>query len=190
MRSKGTISRWDDDRGFGFITPTGGGKAVFVHISAFGNIRSRPRKTDSVSFSLGKDRHGRPCAQDVDFAGASIFRMTDTLLALFIALAVLGGLFTLSLLGKLPWMIPLLFVSFSVVAFIMYGLDKSAAQNSRWRTAENTLHLLSFLGGWPGALVAQRFFRHKSRKHSFQLVFWLLVLVNCVGIGWVIMTHQ
>jgi uncharacterized membrane protein YsdA (DUF1294 family) len=56
--------------------------------------------------------------------------------------------------------------------------------NSRRRTPESTLHLLSVLGGWPGALVAQQMFRHKSRKLEFQIVFWLTVLLNCGVLGW------
>ncbi|WP_153605141.1 DUF1294 domain-containing protein, partial [Pseudomonas aeruginosa] len=40
------------------------------------------------------------------------------------------------------------------------------------------LHLFELLGGWPGALVAQQVFRHKTRKLSFQLVFWGIVLLH------------
>ena len=43
---------------------------------------------------------------------------------------------------------------------------------------ENTLHLLSLAGGWPGALVAQHKLRHKSRKQSFRLVFRATVVLN------------
>ncbi len=45
------------------------------------------------------------------------------------------------------------------VAFAAYWLDKFAARTGRWRTAERTLHLFGLVGGWPGALVAQRVFR-------------------------------
>jgi uncharacterized membrane protein YsdA (DUF1294 family) len=67
----------------------------------------------------------------------------------------------------------------SVVTFAVYAADKSAARRGSWRTPETTLHLLSVLGGWPGALLAQRMLHHKSFKRSFQLVFWLTVAVNC-----------
>ncbi|MDP3638593.1 MAG: DUF1294 domain-containing protein, partial [Azonexus sp.] len=69
-----------------------------------------------------------------------------------------------------------------------YALDKSAAQGGRWRTQESTLHLLALIGGWPGALIAQNRLRHKSRKTSFQLVFWMTVLLNCGGLGWLLST--
>ena len=81
--------------------------------------------------------------------------------------------------GRLPPEILLLYMGASLVTYFMYFWDKSAARTGAWRTQEITLHLLSLLGGWPGALVAQQTLRHKSRKASFRAVFWLTVLVNC-----------
>jgi uncharacterized membrane protein YsdA (DUF1294 family) len=69
----------------------------------------------------------------------------------------------------------------SVVCFIAYGLDKRQAINGGRRVSERTLHLMAFLGGWPGALLAQRQFRHKTQKVSFRLVFWMVVVLH-VGI--------
>lgn len=46
------------------------------------------------------------------------------------------------------------------------------------------LHLVSLLGGRPGALLAQKVFRHKARKQPFQAVFWVAVLVNCLALAW------
>ncbi len=71
----------------------------------------------------------------------------------------------------------------SVVAFVLYGLDKAAAQRGARRVPEKTLHLWGLFGGWPGALLAQQLFRHKTRKVSFQVVFWLTVVLNCAAIG-------
>ena len=44
--------------------------------------------------------------------------------------------------------------------------------------SERTLHLMAFLGGWPGALIGQRQFRHKTQKVSFRIVFWILVVLH------------
>lgn len=68
----------------------------------------------------------------------------------------------------------------SVLAFLLYWSDKRKARVDHWRTPENVLHALEFAGGWPGALLAQQVFRHKTRKVSFQLVFWLIVLLHQV----------
>ena len=72
----------------------------------------------------------------------------------------------------------------SVIAFALYALDKSAARNRNWRIPENLLHLLALLGGWPGAWIAQTALRHKTRKRSFLIVFWLTALLNICFTGW------
>ena len=66
----------------------------------------------------------------------------------------------------------------SVVAFVAYSRDKSAAQRGTRRTPEFVLHVLGALGGWPGAFVAQRLLRHKTRKLVFQILFWLTAVLH------------
>ena len=63
----------------------------------------------------------------------------------------------------------------SLFAFLACWHDKRSARAQTWRTPEGTLHLLELLGGWPGAFLAQRWFRHKTVKASYQAVFWLIV---------------
>ncbi|HJV67205.1 MAG TPA: DUF1294 domain-containing protein [Geomonas sp.] len=75
----------------------------------------------------------------------------------------------------------------SLVTFLTYALDKSAARNGRWRTRESTLHLLSLVGGWPGALLAQNMLHHKSNKRSFRAVFWMTVGLNCFALCWLLL---
>ena len=77
-----------------------------------------------------------------------------------------------------------LYLAASAVSIAVYAVDKSAARHGRWRASERTLHLLALIGGWPGALVAQRIFRHKSRKASFQATFVLTVVLNCALLLW------
>lgn len=74
----------------------------------------------------------------------------------------------------------------SAVAFVMYGRDKVAATRGTWRTPEAALHLIAILGGWPGALLGQRVFRHKTRKQPFRAVFWFTVIVNCLALVWLL----
>ena len=68
----------------------------------------------------------------------------------------------------------------SVLAFFMYWADKRKARADAWRTPENILHALELAGGWPGALIAQQVFRHKTRKVSYQVLFWVIVLLHQV----------
>ncbi|WP_339883600.1 DUF1294 domain-containing protein [Vreelandella maris] len=72
----------------------------------------------------------------------------------------------------------------SMLAYIIYAIDKKAAINNRRRVSEKTLHLLGVVGGWPGAFLAQQRLRHKTQKTAFQVTFWLTVVVNLVCAGW------
>ena len=75
----------------------------------------------------------------------------------------------------------------SGLTFAVYAHDKSAARRGAWRTPERTLHLLALVGGWPGAVLAQRWLRHKSQKAGFRAVFWLTAWANCGALGWLLM---
>lgn len=77
----------------------------------------------------------------------------------------------------------LIYLVMSLVAFAVYGWDKRRAGRGEWRVSERTLHGLELLGGWPGALVAQGFFRHKRRKLSFMVVYWLIVALHLSAWG-------
>lgn len=92
----------------------------------------------------------------------------------------------LAYLEEIPIYVLWLYLSASAVAFWAYALDKSAAQNGRWRTRESTLHMFSAVGGWPGALIAQSVSRHKTRKREFQLVFWGTVVVNLAALTYLL----
>ncbi len=71
----------------------------------------------------------------------------------------------------------------SLVSFIAYGADKRQAVNGGRRVPERTLQMMAFLGGWPGALIGQRHFHHKTQKVSFQLVFWIVVVLHIGIVG-------
>lgn len=81
----------------------------------------------------------------------------------------------------------------SLACFGLYAWDKRQAQRGRWRVPEARLHLLALLGGWPGALLAQGWLRHKTHKRIFRLVFWITVLANTAtiaAISWLIMNNN
>jgi len=79
-----------------------------------------------------------------------------------------------------------MYLAASSLAFAAYGIDKAAAFGGVWRIPEAFLHLLGFVGGWPGALIAQRVFRHKSRKVSFQVAFWIVAALNSAAALWLL----
>jgi uncharacterized membrane protein YsdA (DUF1294 family)/cold shock CspA family protein len=187
VRYQGKITDWKDDKGFGFITPNGGGERVFVHIKSFTNRQQRPVGNEIVTYELTHDTKGRPQANGVAFVGKRITPANPSgqanapiiLTAAFLAF-VAGSVFA----GKLPTAVVWVYLAASLVAFVAYALDKSAARNDQWRTKESTLHLFALAGGWPGALAAQRLLRHKSSKPSFQFMFWVTVILNCCVLAW------
>ena len=79
-------------------------------------------------------------------------------------------------------LVPTAYAVMSAVTFIVYAMDKRAARRGAWRTPESTLHLLELFCGWPGALFAQACFRHKWKKLSYMVVFWLCVIVNVTAV--------
>lgn len=187
MRDKGKLVTWNDDKGYGFIAPFSGAAQVFIHVKGFKRRTRRPELNDVVTYTLSKDKQGRPRAVDATLAGASrsphAERRSSAPAILVAALFFAAVGMTVFLTG-LPPMILLVYLAASTVTFIAYAIDKSAARKGRWRTSEGTLHLLSLFGGWPGALIAQGVLRHKSRKQPFRVIFWLTVIVNCAVLAW------
>ena len=189
MRRKGRVIEWRDDQGFGFVAPSLGGERVFLHISAFARRSRRPVQGDLVTYEVTLDERRRPRASKVRFStdvAARESRPQRSAIPLFGAAAFLVAVGAAVFAGRLPPAVLVLYLGSSVVAFAAYAMDKSAARHGRWRTAEGTLHLFGLIGGWPGALFAQRVFRHKSSKAEFQRVFWATVVVNCLALGWLL----
>src|SRR5690606_24642899 len=71
MLLEGTLQSWNDERGFGFIAPDGGGPQVFVHISAFQNPAARPQARQRLSYVLDKPAGDKPRASRARVLGAS-----------------------------------------------------------------------------------------------------------------------
>lgn len=178
MRLSGTLSQWNDARGFGFIAGADG-ERYFVHISAIDRIATRPRDGDAVTFVAGRGPDGRPAAKSVKIDGANPFdrevlrrgappvarprpgwrAVVAGLFALLLAVAVFRVTASLWLVG--------IYAVMSVVSFALYGSDKAAAEAKRWRTSEARLLAADLFCGVIGGLLAQEAFRHKTRKPTF-----------------------
>lgn len=206
MLLEGTLQSWNDERGFGFIAPDGGGPPVFVHISAFQNTAARPQAGQRLSYVLDKPAGDRPRASRARVLGAEVPASTHPArpraattrsrrqatgaarsgasggAALLFIPALAALLLVLGLSFGPTWRAAGWYLLASLVTFAWYAWDKAAAQQGHWRTPEKHLWLLGLLGGWPGALLAQRWLRHKSSKQEFLQVFWLTVVLNLVGL--------
>ncbi|GAB6196797.1 DUF1294 domain-containing protein [Lysobacter xanthus] len=185
MRLVGRLHDWNDARGFGFVTPHGGGERAFVHVRAFGSGARRPAEGDLLSYVVTTDARGRRNAASVRFAPTTSTPARDarprragpfraTRFAVAFALALAGVAFA----GLVPAWVPLLYAVASALTYFAYMADKSAAVHSRGRTPETTLHVMALLGGWPGAAFAQQHFQHKRSKDAFVDTFRATMAAN------------
>ena len=70
------------------------------------------------------------------------------------------------------------FIGMNLITFMFYGYDKQQSRNNRPRVPEVVLHMLALLGGTPGAFLGQLFFRHKTKKLRFRIIFFAIVLLQ------------
>jgi uncharacterized membrane protein YsdA (DUF1294 family)/cold shock CspA family protein len=186
MRFTGTLKTWNDDRGFGFIEPTQGGQELFVHIKEFPAGTGRPSVGQTLTFQVETAPNGKKKARSLQYPARSkpgarprVERPAPWTLPRALAIPVFALIYGYVAIrwGFSP-LVLLGYAGLSLLAFLAYALDKSAALSGRWRTHERTLHLFSLAGGWPGALLAQQLLRHKTSKQSFISVFWCTVVLN------------
>lgn len=205
-RQQGQIKKWQDDKGFGFIE-TEAGESVFFHVSEF-KAQRRPEVGEQVVFIIGQDSQGRMQAkqiQELAFVQQKMAQKNQQIRQrnhkrsaqadfeagqrkrLFMGVGFYGVLILLAATDKLSWLVIGWYIALGVITYAMYAKDKAAAQSNDWRTPESTLHLLSALGGWVGAMVAQTYLRHKSQKPEFRMAYYLTVVINMAGLLFVMM---
>jgi len=169
--------------------------ANFFHINEF-KARRRPDVGEQVVFTLGRDNQGRMQAKDVQelkFVQQKMAKKNQQIRQrnhkrsaqaefeagqkkrLFLGAGFYGVLILLVVMDKLNWLVVGWYAALGVITYTMYAKDKAAAQNGDWRTPESTLHLLSILGGWVGALIAQTYLRY-----------YLTVVINMAGLLFVL----
>lgn len=187
MRTQGKITHWNEEKGYGFITPSSSAKQVFVHARAFKNRHQPPVINEVVLYSLSTDKQGRPCAAKVTRASDIPSGNSKSITKLFLILMAIGFITVVAWSVSaydMPKQVLYLYLTASGFTFLVYAKDKWAARKDRWRTKESTLHTLALIGGWPGAVIAQQLLRHKSRKNEFQFAFWATVVLNCAAFAW------
>lgn len=187
-RFEGTLESWNDDRGYGFIALPRGGKSVFAHIRSFEGLTYRPRVGEVFSFNLTTLDDGRLRAEHTRLVeGVAVVPRSKSpagpIVGALVILIFITEFIVLSLLWKLPLWVAALYGGISVACFLLYAEDKSKAQKGRWRVAESSMQIISLIGGWPGAIVAQQVLRHKTRKRGFQFVFWTAVVLNMAALA-------
>ncbi len=212
MPQLGRIEQWNDGKGYGFVRPlesqatAGDAARAFVHIKAVARAGRRPADGDLIRYDSERDARGRLNAVNVAFVNAEVMRAqaqrragartaarerrtaaapVDSVQRFILACALIA-LAAGSVMGFWPLKVTLAYAAMGTLSFFAYALDKKAADNGQWRTRESTLHAFDLLCGWPGGLLAQQAFRHKTRKTSFQLGFWISVMANCAALYWLL----
>lgn len=197
---RGQLTKWKDERGFGFIQPVDGSQEVFLHISELKDATRRPQVGDTIYYrTVVEDGKVRACNAFImgargqsaspssinkvasEAGSASEFPILEVLLLSVVPVS--GAVhFAWKTSNPLPL---ILYPAMSLVTFALYADDKSRAQKRTWRTSEKTLHLCELAGGWLGGFIAQRKLRHKSRKGSYQMTFWTIVILHyIIWLGW------
>ncbi len=188
MRFQGKLTNWDDEKGFGFVEPNGGGTRSFVHIKSFQRRSRRPAEGDLIIYEQIEESRGKFKAVNISLVSDNkrrrVIPKKSGKAGGVITVVFCVVLIAMTLLDRLPTEILYLYVGASVLSYFAYAHDKSSAQQGRWRTPESHLHLLGLIGGWPGAFYAQNKLRHKSSKKAFRQTFWVTVVINIAMFVW------
>jgi uncharacterized membrane protein YsdA (DUF1294 family)/cold shock CspA family protein len=189
----GRLTKWNDERGFGFIQPVDKGQTVYLHISELKDSTRRPQLDDIIYYYVIAEEDGKLRADNAFILGArkkptsSSRSLNDRTTALFpiqeiVLLSILplvGSIhFFATTRNSLPF---ILYPVMSVLTYALYADDKSRAKRGNWRIPEQNLHLCELAGGWLGGFLAQRRLHHKSTKKSYQLEFWTIVTIHQIG---------
>lgn len=129
----------------------------------------------TVLYTLIHDVQHRPRAINVRFVNVSGSQTVITLCIVSIFFLLLVFATRINLITSY---ILMLYMFSSGITYGLYALDKASAIQKEWRIPENTLHFLVLVGGWPGALIAQEYYRHKTVKESYQAQFWKMIVGN------------
>lgn len=211
MQLTGSVVFWRDDKGFGFVLCQQTQQKLFFHIRDQTGAGGRPQNGDQLHFSQAKDKRGRDIAAPWRLSNAKTAAQTAAKttaiaanishspkptdnsihyanqLALLFRIAFLIAVLAALLFGRLPYVLPLLYLEASIFTYWLYKADKEAAIARHGnRLAEESLQLFALIGGWPGAYLAQRQLAHKRSKLSFRREFGFVILGNALLVSWLL----
>ncbi len=171
---QGYIIHFNEDKGYGFIRSDEHEENIFVHISQVKNT-SELSQGQEVEFAVEKTKKGLSAVKVM--AGKKQYSP-------YLIFGLISFVFMLLVFAYLSPKVHLLLaylISINLATFLLYGYDKFISARESLRVPELNLQALSLLGGSPSALLAQKFFRHKTIKSSFQIVYWIIVALQ-IGI--------
>lgn len=176
----GKIINYNKEKGYGFIHSDRHEENIFVHQSEITNAKEL-FQGQSVEFEIKKTHKGLAAIAVVAGAKQQSPYVIFGLISAFITMAIFSYLYVHEPIHPILSYL----IAINITTFLLYGYDKFISSGKQLRIPEWNLHALALLGGSPAGLMAQKFFRHKTVKESFQLLYWLIVLVQ-VGLilGW------
>lgn len=200
MRDQGRLIEWFDDKGYGFIQPNDPDKdRVFLHIKDFARPGPRPIVGCALDYQVILDERGRYRAQQVVYLKASQVKPRADVVSKprqrpaakrpamqILCVAYILVLAVLTLTGLLHGLLLLLISLMNALSYWLYAQDKEAGQLGHRRIPEQSLHLVSALGGWPAAWLAQEKMRHKTQKQPFRKIYFCTIGLNILLILWFI----
>ncbi len=181
-RFEGSLVSWNSERGFGFIKPKSGGRDIFVHVRDLQFKGRAPLIGSTIFYDITQRSDDKYRAINAYVIGEKhkISITYATLIGfnfIFIAIPFILSLYIINI-TYLPLV---LYSTLSFVCFLVYSHDKQMSIRGGWRIQESSLHCLEFIGGWPGALIAQMIIGHKNSKVTFQIIFWAIVLLHFIA---------
>jgi uncharacterized membrane protein YsdA (DUF1294 family)/cold shock CspA family protein len=196
-QQRGVVVKFDAERGFGFIRPDDAAGAadrdVFVHVRNVPGRRAL-HPGQRVAYHLARTDRGL-AAVNVQVETGLLSGLARSLYARFILIGLGSALLLLFGLAaaldrptSLALWLAMWVVAMSAATYGIYRYDKAMAEARKARVPEAVLHLLSALGGSPGAFAGMRWpTRHKTGKPLFQAIFWLIVAVQLgAAIFWIV----
>jgi uncharacterized membrane protein YsdA (DUF1294 family) len=73
-------------------------------------------------------------------------------------------------------------IAVNFVTVVQFYDDKQRAIEGRRRISESNLLGLALIGGSPGAFLARKLFRHKTRKEPFSTQFFVIAALQVGGL--------